>query len=87
MKTILVNNGYRVIEAADGEDGLRSGRAHSGPIDLVLSDVVMPRLKGPEMVSRLRAMRELRHVLYMSGYVDTAYEYFRREEKSVEFLS
>jgi len=71
VKTILVNNGYRVIEAIDGEDACASD-APTAADRLALSDVVMPRMKGPEMISRLRSLREVRHVLYMSGYVDTA---------------
>jgi len=59
--------GYRVMVAADAEEALALVSA-SGPIDLVLTDVVMPGMNGPELVACLRASLTDLRVLYMSGY-------------------
>ncbi|HKP97585.1 MAG TPA: response regulator [Fibrobacteria bacterium] len=64
--------GYRVLEACDGKEGLEVSGAYVGPIHLVLSDVVMPRLDGPHMVRSLMATRPGLRVLFMSGYTDDA---------------
>jgi len=67
---ILASNGYTVLEAADVEDALRLAEEHRGPIHLLLSDVVMPRMSGPELVDRVRQRRPEVAVLYVSGYTD-----------------
>jgi PAS domain S-box-containing protein len=65
--------GYRVLEAANGVQALEVARAHAGPIHLLLSDVVMPRLGGRELAEKLRADRPDVRVIFMSGYSpDTA---------------
>jgi CheY-like chemotaxis protein len=62
----LAAAGHAVIEAASGEEALV--RARQQPIDLVLTDVIMPGMSGPELVARLSASRPEMIVLYMSGY-------------------
>jgi PAS domain S-box-containing protein len=69
-REVLEEYGYRVLEARDGEDALEVAAAHEGPIDLLLTDVVMPRMNGGELATRLLADRSVR-VLYMSGYTET----------------
>jgi CheY-like chemotaxis protein len=64
----LERAGYRVIAAASGEEALRVADAFDGTIHLLLSDVVMPGMKGPQLAVRLRAARPLIRVLLMSGY-------------------
>jgi signal transduction histidine kinase/CheY-like chemotaxis protein len=64
----LERRGYRVLAAASGEDALRLASSHDGTIHLLITDVVMPGLKGPELADRLRAMRPGIRVLMMSGY-------------------
>jgi CheY-like chemotaxis protein len=64
----LVRRGYRVIAAESGEAALKVAAAYDGTIHLLLSDVVMPGMKGPELAERLRAMRPGIKVLLMSGY-------------------
>ena len=66
----LRSQGYRVLTAADGMDAMGVVRAHEGPIELVVTDVVMPGTSGPDLVDRLRALRPNIGVLYMSGYTD-----------------
>jgi len=69
---VLKSRGYTVLEARDGEDALRVVEQHPEPLHLVLTDVVMPRLGGRELVTRLLARHPHLAVLYMSGYTDDA---------------
>ncbi len=72
VRQALERAGHRVLAAADGLDALTVARAHAGPIDVVVSDVVMPRMSGREMAAELlRARPELRF-LFISGYPDDA---------------
>jgi two-component system cell cycle sensor histidine kinase/response regulator CckA len=64
----LTDLGYRVIEATGGQHALKVARAHDGPIDLLLSDVVMPGLRGPELAARLARQRPGIRVVLCSGY-------------------
>ena len=67
---VLRAQGYTVLGAPGGEEALAVAAAHDGPIDLLLSDVVMPRLGGPALAARLAASRGTLRVLYMSGYTE-----------------
>ncbi len=64
----LQEHGYSVIEANDGQSALEWVEAHAERIDLLLTDVVMRRMSGPELVDRLGALRPNLKVVYMSGY-------------------
>ena len=64
----LQRHGYQVISAPSGEAALQVAAAHDGVIHLLLTDVVMPGMKGPELARRLRALRPGLRVLLMSGY-------------------
>jgi signal transduction histidine kinase/DNA-binding LacI/PurR family transcriptional regulator/CheY-like chemotaxis protein len=64
----LETAGYAVIEAGDGQEALQLATAHRSTIDLVLTDVVMPRMGGPELVRLLRSTGAAPAVMYMSGY-------------------
>ena len=68
----LRRQGYRVLEARDGTSALKEIARHAGPIDLLLTDVVMPDFSGPEVARRVREGRPSTKVLYMSGYTDDA---------------
>jgi two-component system cell cycle sensor histidine kinase/response regulator CckA len=69
-RRILEEHGYRVIEASSGAEALGMARLHSGPIHLVLTDVVMPRMNGRELAALLLRDRPETSVVYMSGYPD-----------------
>lgn len=64
----LIAHGYRVLEAMDGETALGIAGSHQGPIALLLVDVVMPGLSGPEVARRLHAIRPDTKILFMSGF-------------------
>jgi CheY-like chemotaxis protein len=85
-KRILELRGYTVLIATDGNDGLQVAQAHAGKIDLVLSDVVMPKLSGPELTETLRARIPGVKVLFMSGYADDAVVRHGLLESSVSFI-
>jgi two-component system, cell cycle sensor histidine kinase and response regulator CckA len=68
---VLCRYGYTVLSARDGEDALRIADRHPGPIDLLVTDIVMPRMRGPELAVALTGRRPQVGVLYMSGYADS----------------
>jgi len=69
-RAILEKYGYQVIEAASGEEALELAGRTEGPIDLLLTDVVMPQMNGRQLYERLCVERPGLKVLYMSGYTD-----------------
>jgi CheY-like chemotaxis protein len=60
--------GYRVLEAAHGEEALARAAEHAGAIHLLVTDVVMPRLGGQTLAERLRAERSNLRIVFLSGY-------------------
>ena len=65
---VLRSNGYRVIEAGSPQRALTYLERHEPEVDLLVTDIVMPEMSGPDLVARLRAQRPGLRVLYMSGY-------------------
>ena len=72
VRDILMCIGYKVLAATNGEEGVDLAAQHSGGIDLVLTDVVMPKMDGREMVRKIAAARPDVKVLYISGYTEHA---------------
>ncbi|HEX6903144.1 MAG TPA: ATP-binding protein [Thermoanaerobaculia bacterium] len=70
LHQILSGKGYRVLQAGSGEEALVISRLHRGAVHLLLTDVTMPEMKGPELATRLRAERPQTRVVFMSGYND-----------------
>ena len=64
----LREQGYTVFEAHDGQSALEWAESHPGQSDLLLTDVVMPGMSGPELVDRLRGSHPTLKVVFMSGY-------------------
>jgi CheY-like chemotaxis protein len=71
-RRLLERSGYAVLEARHGGDAMRIAEESGRPIDLVLTDLVMPEMGGRELVERLRAHRPGLKVLFMSGYTEKA---------------
>ena len=69
-REFLVLCGYIVLEAQDGQAALRLARDYHGRIDLVVSDVVMPRMGGPNLAKELAVDRPETQVLFVSGYAE-----------------
>jgi two-component system cell cycle sensor histidine kinase/response regulator CckA len=65
---VLDSYGYHVLDAAGGEEALELSRSHEGPIDLLLTDVIMPGMNGRDLADLLQPERPETRVLYMSGY-------------------
>lgn len=70
MAGALKSRGYRVLEARHGQEALALFPEHDAVIDLVVTDVRMPYVKGTEMITALRARRPGLRVLFISGYTD-----------------
>jgi PAS domain S-box-containing protein len=72
VKSVLERNGYRVLAAADGQAALEVARKEKGRIDLLLSDVIMPRMNGRALRDALCVLYPGLRVLFMSGYTGDA---------------
>ncbi len=69
-RSILVGHGYRVLEAGSGEEALRLAATHEGPIDILVTDIVLPGINGRKTAEELLRDRPALKVLYISGYSD-----------------
>ena len=72
VRSILQMNGFHVIEASNGVEALTRVQQYAGQIDLLLTDVVMPRMGGRELAEHMRQLRPATKALFMSGYTDDA---------------
>jgi PAS domain S-box-containing protein len=84
--TMLEEQGYRVLQAGNGLDAIELAERHRGPLNLLITDVVMPRLSGPELAQRLRSLRPGLEVLFMSGHNDSRLVSRGVEEAKVNLL-
>jgi len=69
-RVILARAGYRTLEADDGAVALEMARDYAGPIHLLLTDVVMPRMRGPQLAEELAKLRPGIGVVFLSGYTE-----------------
>jgi CheY-like chemotaxis protein len=69
-RRVLAGQGYAVLEARNGREALELCASHEGPIDLILSDIIMPELGGRGLAERVAERRPETRVLLMSGYTD-----------------
>ncbi len=83
----LAAQGYEVLEADRGRSALDAARRHEGPIDLLVTDLVMPDTNGPKLAETLRAARPGLRVLFMSGYPDGAIVHHGMLEAGVAYLA
>ena len=72
VQMALERHGYVVLTAESGKEALHLAAAHQGPIDLLITDVILPDLRGPELARRLLEQRPALATLFMSGYMDDA---------------
>jgi len=86
VRDTLSAKGYRVLEGENGEAGVAVAGQHTGKIDLVITDVVMPGMGGREMVKQLVEARPGTKVLYLSGYTEDAIVSDGSIEKGTAFL-
>jgi CheY-like chemotaxis protein len=75
VRNVLREKGYRILEASRGEEALELAGQYGGPIDLLVTDVVMPQMNGRELARRLADLLPQIKVLYISGYADNAVWY------------
>lgn len=87
IREVLERKGYTILEASDGREALDMARRHPGPIHLLLTDVVMPQMSGPELVKQLCCERPETKVLFMSGYSSRAGGLLNLLESSAVFLA
>jgi CheY-like chemotaxis protein len=71
-REFLESAGYTVLEAPAGDAALEIAVSHSGAIDLLITDMIMPGMSGQELARRMRALRDGIRVIYMSGYSEHA---------------
>jgi signal transduction histidine kinase len=86
VRRTLSRHGYRVLDASTAAEGLALVAEHGPEIDLVLTDVVMAVMSGPEMVARIREVRPSVKVLYMSGHAGQAFTKSGRLEENDHLL-
>jgi len=72
VRETLEREGYKILDASSPEEALRLSQEHDRPIELMITDVVMPKLNGRELADRVAESRPHMKVLYMSGYTDNA---------------
>lgn len=68
VSELLADEGYEVLQAEEGQQALDVAARHEGPIHLLVSDLVMPRMGGRELAERLVAARPQTRVVFVSGY-------------------
>ena len=84
---LLRTQGYAILSTWEPEEALRLARAHSGPIHLLLTDLVMPGMTGQELAMEIRAIHPDMKVLFMSAYsIETAEDYNVRLAPGEPFL-
>ncbi len=83
---ILRRQGYKVIERENGEEALAFLKGESGPLHLLLTDVIMPEMNGRELYGQAVKIHPELKVLYMSGYTDSVIEHHGVLEEGIDFI-
>jgi hypothetical protein len=86
-REFLESGGYTVIEARDGAEALGLVEKHKGAINLLITDMVMPRMTGLELAARLKESQPGLRILYMSGYSERAVEESMQPDPAIRLLS
>jgi len=75
LRHVLHDQGYKVLSASSGPEALRVVGQYDGPIDLLLTDVIMPEMRGQQLADELLGRFPQMAVIYMSGYTDNALDH------------
>lgn len=83
---VLEKQGYNVLEARDGEDAITFCKNYNKPIHLILTDVIMPKMNGKELVEKLKSIYPEIKSLFMSGYTENAIAIHGILEEGIQYL-
>jgi two-component system, cell cycle sensor histidine kinase and response regulator CckA len=86
VQLALERHGYRILTAGSGADAIQASKNHSGPIHLLITDVVIPDMNGPEIAKQLAITRPGLCTLFMSGYMDDALSQHGLESGHIDFI-
>ncbi len=87
IATILLGNGYNVLEAVDGKDAIKVATEHSHDnIDLLLTDVVMPHITGPELAKKFKTIFPKAGIILMSAYAKETIIQEIESDQRVQFI-
>jgi len=84
--SVLADCGYKVLSAASPEEGLALCRAHQPEIQLLVTDVILPRMKGPQLAQQVKQISPRIRVLYVSGYTSDAIVHYGVLDAGLWFL-
>jgi len=83
---VLAGSGYQVVSARNGVEALEAARSRGGRVDLLLADLVMPRMNGAELAQELARVQPGLKVLFMTGHTDDAQVQGRLVDGDVELI-
>lgn len=86
LVSMLKSLGYETLEAKDIDNALFFAQTYDKDIDLIISDIVMPGMSGPELFNKIRQIRPRSKVLYISGYTDNVISHHGILDKGINFL-
>ena len=83
----LRDKGYRIIEASNGESALEFIQKNATTIDLVITDVVMPKMDGPTLMEHIKKLNPKMKIIFISGYTEDSFRNSLANDSHVHFLS